>query len=342
MDILTRGVRWVAKPPSAMSSGELIARIQASRGVKPPPLSLLEMSEVAPVVGAAQAPIQRYQTIRGPSDVQQGFADRQRTILRDVERGVQDGAHRWYHNEPVRQQFIYELGEDEGNRQFDFFTAMVAGTSSAAPVKQNIRKASWYRQQALDGLLPDDIDTQAAAEDWIAANPPPAGYGSVARNNDALWASRFLSGEQAHRALEPGAAHKILSFRENLRGNLAPWTGDRHEGFRLGVPTKWNAREKTMVKGQLTPNEYVAAEQMMARLANKAGLSPAELQSARWMGGADATGVESGDPTFSHALEATVMEQAERMGESPEWVLRNFIRNGGLLAVPGAMAAQEE
>lgn len=341
-DDLLRAAGWVAKPASKLSAGEMIARLQAMRDVRPPPLSLLEMREVAPVPGVAQVPLERYKSLRDPSELALGFPNRTRTVLRDVERGMRDGAHAWYHNEPVRQQFISELGEAEGNRQFDFFTAMVAGTSSAAPVKQNIRKASWYRQQALGGLLPDDIDTKAAATDWIAANTPPPGYGSVARNNDAMWASRFLADDQLHRAMEPGAAHKILSFRENLRGNLEPWTGDRHEGARLGVPMKWNAREQAWSKGQLTPNEYVAAERMMSRLAGKAGLSPAELQSARWMGGADATGVESSDPTFSHALEAAARDQADRMGETPQWVLRNFIRNGGLLAVPGAMAIQEE
>lgn len=338
--LIDPGMQWVVRP-SARTTEQMLTRLRQLQEVRPPALSVLEMREVAPVAGVEQAPLRRFQTTRAPSDVQLSFPNRRRTILRDVERGMLDGTHAWYHNEPVRQQFITELGEDEGQRQFDLFTAMVAGTSSAAPVKQNIRKASWYRQQALEGLLPDDIDSKAAAQEWLADNPPPQGYGSVARNNDAMWASRFLAGDQLYRAAEPGASHKILSFRENLRGNLMPWTGDRHEGYRLGVPMKWNPREKAYVKGQLTPNEYVAAERMMADLAKRSGLSPAELQSARWMGGAEKTGVESGDATFSHALEAAVKDQAVRMGETPEWVLRNFIRNGGLLAVPGAMAAAD-
>lgn len=329
-------IGWSVIPRRA---DDMLSRLRQLREIRPAGLAILEMREVAPVAGVEQTPLLRYQTSRSPSEVQLAFQNRRRTILRDVERGMQQGSHAWYHNEPVRQQFIYELGEEEGQRQFDLFTAMVAGTSSAAPVRQNLRKASWYRQQALNGLLPRDIDSQAAAADWIAGNVPPQGYGSVARNNDAMWASRFLSGDQLWRAAEPGSAHKILSFRENLRGNLMPWTGDRHEGYRLGVPMKWNAREKAWVKGQLTPNEYVAAERMMTRLAERADISPAELQAARWMGGAQATGVESADPTFSHALEAVARDQAARLGETPEWVLRNFIRNGGLLAVPIAAGA---
>jgi hypothetical protein len=339
--ILDTAANWVVRAPSARTADEILARIRQLRDVRPPSLNLMEMREVAPVAGVDQVPIARYQTNLPMTDIQAGFGNRRKTILRDVERGMEQGTHTWYHNEPLRQQFIYELGEDEGNRQFDLYTAMVAGTSSAAPVRSNIRKASWYRQKALEGLLPSDIDSKAAAADWLADNPPPPGYGSVARHNDVMWASRFLGGDQLYRAAQPGASHKILSFRENLRGNLQPWTGDRHEGERLGVPQVWNAREKAYAKGQLTPNDYVVAERMMGRMADQAGLSPAELQSARWMGGADVTGVESGDPTFPHAMEAAAALQGVRTGETPEWTLRNFIRNGGLLSIPLAMPQEE-
>ncbi len=334
-------IKWSVRT-SSRSADEILARIRQLREVRPPALSLLEMRDVAPVVGVEQAPIARYQTPLPQTDVQAGFANRKRTILRDVERGMEQGTHAWYHNEPLRQQFVMELGEDEGNRQFDLFTAMVAGTSSAAPVRSNIRKASWYRQKALEGLLPTDIDSKDAAKAWLADNPPPPGYGSVASINDAMWASRFLGGDQLYRAAQPGASHKILSFRENLRGNLVPWTGDRHEGARLGVPQVWNKREQAYAKGQLTPNDYVVAERMMQRLANQSGLSPAELQSARWIGGAHVTGVESGDPTFPHAVEARAAEQGLQMGETPAWVLRDFIRNGGLLSVPALMPSEDE
>ena len=195
---------------------------------------------------------------------------------------------------------------------------------------------------ALEGRLPTDINSTAEAAEWLAANPPPPGYGSVGSQNDALWTSRLLSGDQTWRALEPGAPHKILSFDHNLRGNLTPWVGDRHEGAALGVPAKWSERQKDWVKGQLTPNEYVAAERLAGRLADQVGITPSQFQSARWMGGRHRTGVRSADPTFPHAVEAVSAAQGKRLNETPEWVLKEFIRNGGLLAVPGAMAIQEE
>jgi len=303
-----------------------------------PTLRFLPLESVEPIPGVPQEPIVRYLTTRPPSDVQEGFRSRARTVMRDVDRGVSQGAHRWYHNEPVRRAFVEELGDEAGQSQYDLFASMVAGSSSASDVRKNIQKASWYRQQALEGNLEPGIETADDAVAWLADNRPPAGYGSVASINDALWTSRFLSGPQTWRAAEPGAAHKILSFDQNLRGNLAPWTGDRHEAARLGVPAVWNSREKAWSKGMLTPNEYVAAERMMQRMAARAGLQPAELQSARWMGGAKATGVESKDPSFSHAFEAVLSDRAARSGQSPERVLRAFIRDGGLLSVPAALA----
>jgi hypothetical protein len=329
-------------PPLRTSGSAASIRRLLSEPRQASPLTLLEMSDLAPIPGVPQVPIQRYETTRSPSAIQESFPDRRRIILRDIERGVSQGADQWYFNEPVRQQFISELGEVEGSRQYDLFAKMMAGSSSAAEVRPNIRKASWYRQQALQGLLPPGMDSKADATDWIKSNRPPSGYGSVAQTNDALWTSRLLAGDQLWRAALPGQPHKILTFDQNLRGNLASWTGDRHEGARLGVPEVWDAREKKWEKGQLTPNEYVAAEKMMQGIADQVGLAPAQVQSARWMGGAPFTGVDSLDPSFPHALEGTVRAQAERLGETPEWVLREFIRNGGLLAVPGAMAVSEE
>lgn len=329
-------------PSSSTSTAQLIERLQGMRGIRPQQLSVLEMRDIAPIPGVPQIPIERYRTDRSPSDVQRGFSDRTRTVLRDVERGMQQGAHEWYFNEPLRNQFIMELGEAEGSKQYDLFASMVAGTSSSAPVRNNIRKASWYRKMALEGLLPNNIDSKEAAAAWLADHPRPEGYGSIAAENDAMWASRFLAGDQLWRARDPGAAHKILSFDPNLRGNLSPWTGDRHEGTALGVPPRWTEREGWQ-KGQLTPNEYVAAERMMVNLADRIGIAPAQLQSARWIGGAGRTGVRSKvDPTFSHAIEARAIDQAKNMRETPEWVIRDFIRNLGLLSAPAALPVLSE
>lgn len=322
------------------AAGNLVRQLVGESSL--PPLRILDMDTVSPIPGVRQAYVPRYEGDVDPAALRR-MANRRRTLTRDVERGLESEAHRWYHAEPIRQQFISELGDKAGNEQYNLFASMVAGTSSAAPVRENIRKASWYRQQALAGRLPaGELDRYDDAQKWIKANKPPEGYGSVAQINDAMWASRFLDGPQAWRSARAGAPHKIISFEQNLRGNLAPWTGDRHEAARLGVQPVWNRRSQAFEKGQLTPNEYVAAEQMIRKMAGSLGLQPAEFQSARWMGGSAATGVKSADPTFPHAFEAVVDLQAARTGRTPQEVMREFIRNGGLLSAAAVAALSED
>jgi hypothetical protein len=299
----------------------------------PPRLTLLQMDRVAPIPGVPQVPLPRYVSSAPLSEIRQGFASRKPQVMEDVLRGLQDGAHQWYHNEPVRQQFIYELGDTLGNQRFNDFADMVAATSSSAPVVPNIRKASYYLRQRLNGALPvNSVDNYRDAVNYVRTNGVPQGYGSVGQAMDLHWALKYLRGQQFDNLMTAGAAHKVPSFGENIRGNLMPWTGDRHEAARLGVPARVVQGE--MQKQPLPSNAYPHAEQLVKKWSGEVGLAPAEFQSARWMGGAEKTGVKSSDPSFSHALETAVRQQAARTKRSPEEVLKEFIRGGGLLAVP--------
>lgn len=304
-------------------------------------LRLLEMPNLAPIPGVEQVPLTRYSSPRARTDVMRGFSQRKPQIMADVARGMQNDAHRWYHGEPIRQQFIYELGDQAGNERFNLFADMMAGTSSSAPVVPNIRKASYYMREGLEGRLPfDDVVSYDDAKKWVKANPPPEGYGSVGQAMDAYWAMKYLRGEQFDGLLTASAAHKVPSFGENIRGNLMPWTGDRHEAARLGMPAK--VVDGKLEKQPLPPAAYPVAEGLARKWAGEIGLMPAEFQSARWMGGAARTGVRSTDPSLPHALETAVMNQARRTGEDPGVVLRNFIRGGGLLALPAAAGIATE
>jgi hypothetical protein len=255
--------------------------------------------------------------------------------MQDVARGVSQGAHEWYFNEPVRQEFISELGDTAGNERFKLLTDMVAATSSSAPVVPNIRKASYYMREALNEKLPvDSVDGYREAVKYVRKHGVPEGYGSVGQPMDLHWVLRYLRGEQFDDLTSAGAAHKLPSFGENLRGNLMPWTGDRHEAARFGVPAL--VVNGKLEKQPLPPAVYPHAEKLSQKWAAEQGLAPAQFQSARWMGGAAKTGVKSTDPSFPHALETAVFNQAKRTGQRPEDVLRAFIRGGGLLAVPAA------
>lgn len=308
-----------------------------------PPLRLLEMDSLAPIPGVAQTPLERYISPRAASAIQQGLSRRRPTIMQDAVRGMSQGAHEWYFNEPVRQQFIRELGEQAGDERFRLFADMVAATSSSAPVVPNIRKASYYMRQALDGRLPvGDVDGYTDAIRYVQSHGVPEGYGSVGQAMDLHWALKYLRGEQFDGLTSAGAAHKVPSFGENIRGNLTPWTGDRHEAARFGVPAV--LRKGKWEKQPLPAPVYPHAERLSQKWAAELGLAPAQFQSARWMGGAAKTGVKSSDPSFPHALETAVTQQAVRTGQKPDVVLRDFIRGGGLLSallVPAAMEGEE-
>ena len=305
-----------------------------------PSLKYMEMAALAPVPGVPQVPLARYLPRRS-SELTSGFAARRPIIIGDAVRGVERGANQWYHNEPIRQQFIYELGDQDGTRRFNQFMDMVAATSSSSPVRPNIRKASYYMNQLLEGTLPQ-MESYEDALAYTKSNRPPEGYGSVAAANDLWWANKYARGEQFDDLRFAGAANKIPSFGENLRGNLIPWTGDRHEAYRLGIPLMQD-RRGDWVKGLLPSNAYGRAEALSSRWAEQLGMAPAEFQSARWYGGADATGVRSVmDPSFPHALEAVSAARARATKRTPQQVMQDMIRNGGLLSLPAAGLMQDE
>lgn len=307
-----------------------------------PRLRLLAMDTLAPVPGVTQAPLERYVSGRAASAIQQGLSRRRPQIMQDAVRGISQGAHEWYFNEPVRQQFIRELGEEAGNERFNLMADMIGAASSSAKVRPNIRKASYFMREALEGRLPvDDVETYDDAVRFVRGNPPPKGYGSIGRAMDLYWALKYLRGEQFDDLLTSGAAHKVPSFGENIRGNLTPWTGDRHEAARFGVPPVLDKHGKWQ-KRPFPSAVYPHAERLSQKWAAELGVAPAQFQSARWLGGAGKTGVRSLDPSFPHALEAVVLEQAARTGQKPNVVLRDFIRGGGLLAALIAPALTEE
>lgn len=87
-------------------------------------------------------------------------------------------------------------------------------------------------------------------------------------------------------------------------------------------------------------NEYAAFEEYMYDLGDELGMTGPQVQANLWMGAADRTGVDpSSQGTFMELLRVRADKQAKKTGKSRSEVIKEFIKNKGLLAVPTGVAA---
>jgi hypothetical protein len=257
---------------------------------------------------------------RGVPDYVQRIAepDNMRRVNEYVDRGLEVGAGDWYNTMPLRDRFISELGDAEGQAAFDRFIDMVGATSSQSRTPVNARNASYYymRDRQGDPLLPGGA-------------PPESPYGHYTQRNHMLQSGNIVEG----RGLSSTQNPKIASFAENLRGNYEPLTIDIHNSRALGLTNASGTPLDTP-----NPAHYAFLEDMQAQQARDVfGIEPARYQSAMWVGGGDKTGLASPPDPFLAVLEDRIMLTADRMGINPETVLRRFIRGEmPLLSVGGA------
>ena len=154
-------------------------------------------------------------------------------VLGSIDRGIELGADKWYHNEPIRQAFVRELGEDAGNAAFTRYMDHVAATSPRSDVPTNIRNASYQYMHALQSKdLPNTL---------------PYPYGHVAQNlhrqNYEMLTAPRPQGVGAD-VVQPTHNFgnwdvfqnpKPASFSQNLQGNLVPGTMDTHAFRNIGI-----------------------------------------------------------------------------------------------------------
>jgi hypothetical protein len=173
-------------------------------------------------------------------------------IAKSIKKGVETGADKWYHNEPIRRAFVDELGPKAGQDAFATFMDMVSATSPRSDVPTNIRNASYYFQHALEGKpLPEKL-------------PYPFGHVAQAlhrQNYETLTGPR--AGALSAAAPETGTAWDIFknpkpaSFSQNLQGNLVPGTMDTHAfrniAMRTGDPRFLETSITELAKGKPGP-----------------------------------------------------------------------------------------
>jgi hypothetical protein len=196
----------------------------------------MDMSMSAMTPDVPQVAMDRLVPPRGVSPRLQDALQNQdmvKGVRESIERGIGLGADKWYHNEPVRQAFLKELGKEEGPKAYTQFMDHVAATSPRSDVPTNIRNASFQYQHARKGQdLPDKL---------------PYPYGHVAQN---LHRQNFdmLTAPQPGNLSSASTPHdfgrwdiyqnpKPASFSQNLQGNLEPGTMDTHAFRNIGMRT---------------------------------------------------------------------------------------------------------
>lgn len=208
------------------------------------------------------------------------------------------GHDRWYAMGQLQDEYVDELGQEEGLKAFkkDFADAMAATTAGQSPTP-NLLMAHYGNFLAARGLEPPP-----------SAHIPYPVSGQYMANN--------LAGHQ--RMLENGgmtmASPKGHNFSRNLLGDMGPATID------------------TRMSGLITPGTeappkgtYGIYENMVREEAAKRGLQPANFQDVAWAGGDP----DQGMPMIQHVNEA--IERTSRLtGLTPRQVVRqNLIRKMG-------------
>ena len=115
----------------------------------------------------------------------------------------------------------------------------------------------------------------------------------------------FPSGEKT--------SQKIASFFNNKTGNFEPYTLDTHEAGGLMYNSPYAAYFRN--QGGFGETEYGIAEKAMQDLSKSMGLAPAVGQEARWFGGGDLTGLQTGGGDWLDNFEKQAVYSAIEQGK---------------------------
>lgn len=334
------------------------------------------------IPAVAQGPVTRYEPPRGVSDRVARLMDNKDATNRAavmMSNGMTDDGLGWYNMEPLRQQFVSRLGEDQGTQQFNQYIDLMAATSAGARTNSNARIASYYYVNGAEGAP-------------VPIPPIGSGYGHKAQNLHNKNANEILSGG----GLDPIQHPKRFTFAENLKGNLEPVTVDKHNvrawgiasrdpefiDMRLedakgaGAPDWWDAQKygewspadfnprqfvadngvkwddipPTWFAGAPKANEYAALERLNQSLSDRMGAMPAQGQAALWLGAGPQTGLGSPPMSMMNTFDQLLQQRAAARKQTPTEVLDEFIRKKRALMLPvagtgaayGLLSSQEQ
>jgi hypothetical protein len=348
---------------------DLPANAKALGKLKPVTNPFFDLSRLEEVPDVPQGSMERYRPKKGTSArLQAVLGDKgvQQRLRDIVSKGVEMGGKRWYNTEPLRQAFINELGETEGNIGFTRYMDYVSATSPKSAVDENVRNASYYYARERQGMpQPPKLPT---AE--FPKNPYP--YGHMGQQLHRMNAQRIAAG-----GFDVLNNPKPPSFSTNLQGNQFPVTVDAHAtrlpailsgdprwletsvrkqvpgtGTKGGPPKAYfnykprqlnelgelpieeALQDPTAWVSQPNRNEYAALEDMYQNIGRDLGITPAQVQASAWIAGGEHTGLGSdSSKAFMDFFEDRLQHTANYRKVSREKALQDFIRgNQPLLA----------
>jgi hypothetical protein len=239
-----------------------------------------------------------------------------------VRKGLSEGHGGFYNTMPLRERFVAELGDEEGDAAWRRYIDFVGATSPQNRTPQNARTASYYymRDRQGDPLRP-------------GMDPPPNPYGHYVQKTHMRGSGDVVDG-----GLDPLANPKVARFAENLKGNWEPLTVDIHNLRALGYTDK-GGKPLDAPKNE----HYGFLQRLQQERAREMGIKPAQYQEAAWFGAGDVTNLGSPPDPFLKVFEDKVASTADKVGLPKEEVLRRFIkgelslyRDGGYVTHEGA------
>lgn len=172
---------------------------------------------------------------------------------------VEPGAENWYAMKQLYDSFVSELGKDEGTRQFKArFADMMAATTGGSDPTANLLNAYFVNFMRQKGMpLPRSPET-----------PYPIGGRYLQTNLDQ--ANKLLGGQP----IEAGSNPKRFNFSADFLGHTGRATIDE--------------QMSDLIKPGMTEppkGAYGVTEGMIADLAQRLGVDPANFQDVAWAGG---------------------------------------------------------
>tara|TARA_R110000751_G_scaffold195095_1_gene300478 strand:+ start:138 stop:1178 length:1041 start_codon:yes stop_codon:yes gene_type:complete len=114
----------------------------------------------------------------------------------DVDRGLELDAADWYNTEELRDWFIKELGDIDGDREFRGFINLMGTTSPNSGVLTNIGNASMVRRRLATepDYVSDLLEAKKLADVQGAKAGRYPGYGHLTANTQELATARYTQG----------------------------------------------------------------------------------------------------------------------------------------------------